>query len=222
MAAKFGSNVPMGGVLPMKLHLAKLPRLIAERRSSVILGMVIIAMLWTGIGLKYVEDADGDLRSAERANKNFAMVFEENVLRSIGEIDKALLYLRRSVETRKDTTDFTTIVSTTDVLSEIIVQVSIIDANGMMQASNAGPQPAPKVDLSDRDHFRFHLTSTEDQLYISKPVIGRVSGQWSVQVTRRFSNADGASAASSSHRSSPTISPDSTTRSISARPHPSR
>jgi diguanylate cyclase (GGDEF)-like protein len=180
----------MGAAFPMKFHLAKLPRLIAERRSSVILGMVIIAMLWTGIGLKYMEDVDSDLRSAERANKNFAMVFEENVLRSIGEIDKALLYLRRSIETRKDTTDYTTIVGTTDVLSEIIVQVSIIDANGMMQASNAGPQPAPKIDLSDRDHYRFHLTSTEDQLYISKPVIGRVTGQWSVQVARRFSNAD--------------------------------
>jgi hypothetical protein len=86
----------------MKLHLAKLPRLVIERRSSVILGMVIIAMLWTGIGLKYIEDVDSDLRSAERANKNFAMVFEENVLRSIGEVDKALLYMRRSVETRKD------------------------------------------------------------------------------------------------------------------------
>jgi diguanylate cyclase (GGDEF)-like protein len=180
----------MGAMIPMRFHLAKLPRLVAERRGSVILGIVIIAMLWTGIGLKYVEDVDGDLRSAERANKNFAMVFEENVLRSIGEIDKALLYLRRSVETRKDTTDFSTIVGTTDVLSEIIVQVSIIDANGIMQASNAGPQPAPKIDLSDRDHYRFHLTSTEDQLYISKPVIGRVSGQWSVQVARRFSNAD--------------------------------
>jgi diguanylate cyclase (GGDEF)-like protein len=175
----------------MKLQLAKLPGLIAERRSSVILGMVIIAMLWTGIGLKYVEDTQADLRAAERNNKNFAMVFEENVLRSIGEIDKALLYLRRSVETRKDTTDFSTIVNTTDVLSEIIVQVSIIDANGMMQASNAGPQPAPVMDLSDRDHYRFHLTSTADELYISKPVIGRVSGQWSVQVARRFKNADG-------------------------------
>src|SRR6516162_9079581 len=124
----------MGAALRMKFHLAKLPRLIAERRSSVILGMVIIAMLWTGIGLKYFEDVQADLRAAERNNKNFALVFEENVLRSIGEIDKALLYLRRSVETRKDTTDFSTIVNTTDVLSEIIVQVSIIDANGIMQA----------------------------------------------------------------------------------------
>jgi diguanylate cyclase (GGDEF)-like protein len=185
------TSAEMGVMLPMKLQLAKLPRLIAERRSSVILGMMIIVMLWAGIGLKYIEDAEGDLRSAERANKNFAMVFEENVLRSLGEIDKALLYLRRSVETRKDTTDFNTIVGTTDVLSDIIVEVAIIDADGMMQASNAGPQPAPKVDLSDRDHFRFHLTSTEDELYIGKPLIGRVSRQWSVQVTRRFNNADG-------------------------------
>src|ERR1700704_5287833 len=120
---------------PMKLHLAKLPRLIVERRSSVILGMVIVAMLWTGIGLKYFEDADSDLRSAERANKNFAIVFEENVLRSIGEIDKALLYLRRTIETRRDTPDFTTIVGTTDVLSEIIAEVAVIDADGILQAS---------------------------------------------------------------------------------------
>src|SRR5271156_3317311 len=142
--------------VPMNLRLAKLPRLIIERRGSVILGMVIIAMLWVGIGLKYLEDAGSDLRSAERANKNFAMVFEENVLRSIGEIDKALLYLRRSVETLKDTTDFTTIVGTTDVLSDIIVEVAIINADGILQASNAGPQPSPKMDLSDRDHYRFH------------------------------------------------------------------
>src|SRR5471030_2888 len=106
-------------------------------------------MLWAGVALKYFEDLKGDIREAERANQNFAMVFEENVLRSIGEIDKALLYLRKSIESRKDTTDYATIANTTDVLSEIIVQVAIIDANGIMRASNAGPQPAPTVDLSD-------------------------------------------------------------------------
>jgi hypothetical protein len=60
-----------------------------------------------------------------------------------------------------------------------------------LQASKAGPQPTEKMDLSDRDHFRFHLTSTDDQLFISKPVIGRVSGRWSIQITRRFLNPDG-------------------------------
>jgi hypothetical protein len=109
------------------------------------------------------------------------MVFEENVLRSIGEIDKALLYLRRSIETRKDSTGFNTIANTTDVLSEIIVQVAIIDASGIMRASNAGPQPAPPMDLSDREHYRVHVNSGKDQLFISKPM----------QFSRRFTNVDG-------------------------------
>jgi len=175
----------------MNLHLLKLPKLIAARGSSAIFGMVLIAMLWAGVILKYSEDVQSDKRDAERGNQNFAMVFEENVLRSIGEVDKALLYLRRSIETRKDSVDYRTIVNTTDVLSEIIVQVAIIDAAGIMRASNAGPQPAAPLDLSDREHFKVHVDSNEDQLFISKPVIGRASGKWSVQFSRRFSNADG-------------------------------
>jgi diguanylate cyclase (GGDEF)-like protein len=179
----------------MRRRLKHLPRLVAKRlanwRSSAVFGLALIVMLWAGIFLKYSDDLRSDLREAVRTNENFSMVFEENVLRSIGEIDKALLYLRRTIETRKDTADFHTIVSTTDVLSEIIVQVAIIDANGIMRASNAGPQPAPPLDLSDREHYRVHLNSPEDRLFISKPVVGRVSRQWSVQVTRRFLNSDG-------------------------------
>ncbi|HEY7248399.1 MAG TPA: EAL domain-containing protein [Xanthobacteraceae bacterium] len=174
----------------MALHILRLPKLIAERRSSAIFGVVIIAMLWTGVLLRFSEDRQGDLKEAQRGNHNFAMVFEENVLRSIGEIDKALLYLRRTIETRKDSTDFATIVSTTDVLSEIIVQVAIIDAAGIMRASNVGPQPAPPLDLSDREHYKVHVNSNQDQLFMSKPVIGRASGKWSVQFSRRFLNRD--------------------------------
>src|SRR5438874_1610806 len=104
----------------MTVHLAQILRLVFEHGRTAVFGSVIIAMLWVGIGLKYVGGLSEGRLAAERTNQNFAMVFEENVLRSIGEIDKALLYLRRTIETRKDTTDFHTIVSSADVLSEII------------------------------------------------------------------------------------------------------
>src|SRR4051812_19537303 len=146
----------------MNLNITKLPRLIAERRSSAIFGVVIIAMLWSGLAFKYLGDVNTDLQQAERNNQNFAMVFEENVLRSIGEIDKAVLYLRRSVETRAGISDYHTIVNTTDVLSEIIVQVAIVDANGIIRASNAVPQPTTDIDVSDREHIKVHVNGTED------------------------------------------------------------
>ncbi|MBN9080754.1 MAG: GGDEF-domain containing protein [Rhizobiales bacterium 62-17] len=175
----------------MQLHIAHLPKLILQRRTSAILGMIIIALLWVAVAAIYREDTKQDLLDYERRNQNYAMLFEENVLRSIGEIDKSLLYLRRSVEAAKDYKDYQTIVMTTDVLSEIIVQMAIIDADGISRGSNATAQPSGVISVKDREHFRAHLDSNEDKLFISKPVIGRASGKWSVQFTRRFSNKDG-------------------------------
>ena len=39
--------------------------------------------------------------------------------------------------------------------------------------------------------FRAQVNDRAINLFISKPLIGRASGQWSVQLTRRFNNADG-------------------------------
>lgn len=119
-----------------------------------------------------------------------ARLFEENILRSIGEVDKTLFYLRRHIERNIDTVDYRTLVTRSDILSEIIVQVAIIDSRGMMRASSADPH-AKQVDLSDREHFKIHSRGSDDVLFMSAPVVGRVSNKWSVQFTRRLRGANG-------------------------------
>lgn len=160
--------------------------------NSATLGSAMVVLLWVSILAKHAENRTIDVDGTKRDLQNFALLFEENVLRSIGEMDKALLYLRRSISNADQSADFNKIVNTTDILSELIVQVAIIDANGIMRASNVGPQPAPPTDLSDREHFRFHVGRETDELFISKPLIGRASGKWSVQLTRRFLTPNGA------------------------------
>ncbi len=71
------------------------------------------------------------------------------------------------------------------------VEISVIDAKGVMVASSEMPHPQAKIDLSDREHFRAPLQSNEDRLFISRPVLGRVSGKWTVQFTRRITDAEG-------------------------------
>jgi diguanylate cyclase (GGDEF)-like protein len=175
----------------MRLHIVELPKLALERRASAVLGLIIMVMLWAGVVVAYKTDVQEDFRDAELRNQNYSSLFEENVLRSIGEIDKGLRYLRRAVEAARDTDDFQTILMSNDVLSEIIVQVAIIGPDGIAKGSNARPAPTGRIDVSDREHFKVHLNSKDDQLFISTPVIGRASGKWSVQFTRRFTNKDG-------------------------------
>ena len=64
-----------------------------------------------------------------------------------------------------------------------ILQVSVIDANGYLQYSSHGPQ-GPPVFLGDREHFTAHVGADRDRLFVGKPVIGRISGQWSIQLSR--------------------------------------
>jgi diguanylate cyclase (GGDEF)-like protein len=168
-----------------------LTRTAEQRTAPVWFGLAMIALVWIGIAMKSLDSYSSARDETWRIQQNFARVFEENVLRSIGEIDKALLYLRRMIENRIERDSLHDIVSTTDILSEIIVQVAVIDANGIMRASNAGPQPAKPIDLSDREHYRVHVGTATDELFISKPVLGRASNRWSVQLTRRFSKPDG-------------------------------
>ena len=126
-------------------------------------------------------DLQQDYASVVQRNENYALLFQENVLRSLGEIDKTLLYLRRRVEALKDTTDYRRIVESTDVHSDIIVQVAITDSKGMARASNAVKDLAKPIDISDREHFKFQVNNTSDTLFVSEPVVGReaASGRFS-------------------------------------------
>jgi diguanylate cyclase (GGDEF)-like protein len=160
-------------------------------QTSVVLGIAMIAMLWSGIYLKYHDQSASDYQEAVRTTSNLGLLFEEHVQRAIGEAGKSLYYMRRAVEKRTSDDDFRRIVTNSEINSEIIVQFAIIDEKGMMRASSATPDSTKPLDLSDREHFIAQKTSAKDELYVSGPMIGRASGKWSIQLTRRFHAPDG-------------------------------
>lgn len=75
-----------------------------------------------------------------------------------------------------------------------VVQLAVTDRNGMMVASSLAPPGPEKLDLSDREHVRVHMgrDPAKGQLFISKPVLGRVSKKWTIQLTRPLADAQGA------------------------------
>lgn len=66
--------------------------------------------------------------------------------------------------------------------ADTIVQVAVIDADGYLQKTSIGN--FERTYLGDREHFRAHLDTPDDNLFISHPVLGRASGIWTIQFTR--------------------------------------
>ena len=63
-----------------------------------------------------------------------------------------------------------------------ILQIGVIDADGYLSYSNL--RASDRIYLGDREHFRAHLDRTDNELFISKPMLGRVSHQWTIQFSK--------------------------------------
>lgn len=67
---------------------------------------------------------------------------------------------------------------------DLISQVAVIDQHGYLAASSLTPQ-VKRVYLGDRAHFRVHANNPQDDaVYVSEPVVGRVSQTRTVQFSR--------------------------------------
>jgi len=161
------------------------------RQPSVYLGLARILVIWLAAWALFAHERDSLVRENERDASNLALVFEQNVGHTVEDLDRILKFLRRAAAYKAGDVDWPSLVKEDYTIDGQTVQVSVIDAKGVMITSSAMPYPAVKIDLSDREHFRAHLQSDEDRLFISKPVLGRVSGKWSVQFTRGITDAEG-------------------------------
>jgi diguanylate cyclase (GGDEF)-like protein/PAS domain S-box-containing protein len=149
-----------------------------------------IVGLWIALAFQFDHDRTQAHAAAEINASNLARVIEENVLRTVQHIDWQLLDLRE--EYQRDPRQFSAKLKSRTLPDSagIVIQTSVIDANGIL-VGNDQVMPSAPLDLSDREHFRFQAMSPEDKLFISKPVLGRVSQKWSIQFTRRILRKDG-------------------------------
>ncbi|MBV1790112.1 diguanylate cyclase [Marinobacterium sp. D7] len=144
---------------------------------------ILIAALWSALIFEQGRNYEDVSRHSWNDAGSVARTFEEHVARTFNNIDAVLLVLRQAWV--DDRSKFETKVRIMQAAYDdsLLVQIAVIDANGKLAYSNLDPDAAP-VDLSDREHFRVHRDRSADELHISKPVKGRVSGRYSIQLTR--------------------------------------
>lgn len=152
--------------------------------------VLIVGLLWAGIGFDLWHDYQAAEQDAANEAANLALAFEEDITRTIEAVDQTLLFVREAYQ--HDRTGMLSGAWTQGrpFLGDLQVQMALADRDGRMLWSNLGPV-SPTINIADREHFQVQKASRDDSLFISKPVLGRVSGKWTIQFVRKLVAPDG-------------------------------
>ncbi|MCZ8094968.1 MAG: ATP-binding protein [Acidovorax sp.] len=178
----------------------------AKDLQAKVIGFVALALVVTAalVALALYTKWQDAIDSQERQNANLARVLQEQTLRVLAPIDQATLRMRDALAQGSfQPSDYTRLANETGLVPDILTQLSVVGADGRFVASNLDPdgQKTGPLDLSEREHIQVHLEParhadtrkqlTRNGLFVGKPVLGKVSGKWTLQLSRPIVSPSG-------------------------------
>jgi diguanylate cyclase (GGDEF)-like protein len=154
------------------------------------LGAVMAACVVAGVIYLADKDYKDNYDVAVRSGANLARVFEGYISRTMKSADNSLRFLRNSYQQNPEGFDVAAWSRNLDVQNDLMLQLTITGADGIIKASTFGPSLLGNY-IGDREHFQVHVNSQSDELFISKPILLRTRGKWAIVLSRRLVAHDG-------------------------------
>lgn len=165
-----------------------------ENRSLAPWGVGLLAALLTAAVVvaavhQLKINRSGAIDSAGRDMGNLARVLEEQVAHTFRSADALALTIKRQVEKRGLPDDLKSFLDERSLPGAPFLLSLISDETGR---SLRHTHSSEQISIAHRVHFKANVDADPDRLVIGEPIIGRISGKWTVHVARRINKPDGA------------------------------
>jgi signal transduction histidine kinase len=162
----------------------------------ILVGITVIAAVWA-----IADRREEVFTSYRRELANLGIVLAEQTARSIQAIDLVLQETRKEVLATgiADPDQFKRALATHELYrllhgrSENLPQadvIALIGADGIL-LNHSRDWPVPFVDLSDRDWYAHLRDRDSSGVFVSKPVLGKLTGAWTFYLARRLNGPNG-------------------------------
>ncbi|MCC6780315.1 MAG: EAL domain-containing protein [Hyphomicrobiales bacterium] len=158
-------------------------------QTATYLGLALIVCIWIGVVLLSEEARRRAIDNGVREGGNLTRIFEQYISNLIRGADSALLVLRDAYERQPETFDIRRWIDRAKLQNELVIQFGVAGADGIVRHSSMSATPS--LDINDREYFRALAETSADELSISKPLVGRISGRSTIQLVRRIRARDG-------------------------------
>ncbi len=163
------------------------------RRDPITVGILFVAIatiagMWIAVEAKITHTRATKISDVQRENANLARAFEEHTIRTLDYVNEIVLSIQKQYEAKGRRFDLQTFYKEARPNLAVVRNVVITDETGQIVLST---EPAPRLSLADREHIKVHTGVGNQEMFISKPVLGRVNKQFSIIATRRANKPDG-------------------------------
>lgn len=150
-----------------------------------------LAALWLSTLQRIAFERDQTEAATKEANAHLAMALEQHVARTLKGAEQVAAFVRARYVDHGEQIDLAEWAARGVIREPLFNIVSVVDAAGDVVASSqalAGP-----VNYADRAFFVAQRDGSVggDTLFVSAPVLGRVSNRWQIPMSLRITRADG-------------------------------
>ncbi len=152
--------------------------------------LVFLVINWAGVFILAENTAQKEIERSYTSSQQYSLQSAEQVARTIDQIQSLIDLSAYQISRYGAAVALKNLANAGAFATKPFVQVAFVDTDGFIVATDAGLDLL-RTDLRDREHIRVHLEGKIEGLYIGAPVLGRVSGKWSIQFTRRVHDRGG-------------------------------
>lgn len=146
------------------------------------LTLMLVGLLWGAAAWESRHWEENRLEAEKLTIAGLSSVTAANLLRAIEHVDTGLQVMALAFRTTPDRLAETSSLLRRGPLGSMVTQIAVIGADGYLVFSDH--PDSQRVYLGDREHFRVFAESSRNQLFVSDPVLGRVSQRWTLQFSR--------------------------------------
>jgi PAS domain S-box-containing protein len=157
--------------------------------SIALLCVFFIATLWLSLWFRISNERQRMVAVAQQQTGNIARLFEEHVLRTLAAASVTLKQIETEYKRQGESLDLAQYLRDRQPELEPYTILSVVDEEGELLLNNV-PFSKPQ-NVRHLENTQFHMRNATQDVFISKPRLGVVTGKQTMYLTRRMNKADG-------------------------------
>lgn len=153
--------------------------------------ITFLVMIWVSYFRQQAFDRQDTIAFAVSRNSNLAVALEQYTIRTIHYADAVLQLVKMQYSSKGELLNIEKLLSNNEINKDIIKEVAVIDSSGRLVKLNVNYPTDTALNFSARSYFIFHAHNNKDSLFITKPILSKITGKPVIVISRRLNDQHG-------------------------------